>query len=158
MGGGSTLFHKPPLCRQLAKECQKPQPLLSAVWGDVNWWRTRITRNIGNATAGKILGELMWSNYRKNRYLEIWDYLKNVWRINLVIFSPAGGGIVNRLRAVNLLSHCDVQMPPPPCADNLQKNPNHHYFWHGRGVLRALIVANLEKALQFISGEPPWRP
>ena len=70
---------------------RKVWPGLSAVCSDVNWWRTRITGNIGNAITGKILGELIWSNYWKigNRRSVI---TRNVWRIHLVIFS-AGGGI-----------------------------------------------------------------
>ena len=33
-----------------------PEP--RAVWGDVNWWRTRITGNTGNAITGKYSGRI----------------------------------------------------------------------------------------------------
>ena len=46
---------------------RKVCPRVSTVWGDVNWWRTRITGNIGNVITGKIPGKLILNNYQKIR-------------------------------------------------------------------------------------------
>ena len=72
------------------KILRKVWPGLHTVWGDVNWWRTRITGNIGIAITRKILGELIWSNYRKIGNRKSVITRKNVWQIYLVIFSARG--------------------------------------------------------------------
>ena len=69
---------------------------LSAVWGDVRWWQTRITGNICNAIAGNNLGELnRGSNYQKigtRKSCEYWKMFDNlIWQS-----FRGGGGEVSR--------------------------------------------------------------
>ena len=63
---------------------RKVWPGLSAVWGDVNWWWTRITGNIGNAitrnNSGRInLGQLPENSVIGNLWLPEKMFDELIW-------------------------------------------------------------------------------
>ena len=72
---------------------RKVWPGLSVVWGDVKWWQTRITGNIGNAITRNNSGRIILGQLPEKLVIgSLWLPEKMFDELILAIFSAGGGG------------------------------------------------------------------